>query len=277
MAARWPFRTAAALAFSILVAGAGLAGASGATADDAAVAAVKQYVGDLAAGRIDHAFTLLTTAQQRYFGNARNFASNYTTTDFQIVRWSVAASRMHDPALAEVDVDQTTSFFDIAAGRTMQAHATEPYFALRSGGSWGVKEIYVPWKSYRPKTQGRTGSLEVTVDRVEFYDRRVQVDCTLRDVGSKPLQVLPLLKSTLTLGATTAAALAAPDFPLNDRQFYDGVRLYPLHQIVGFINFPLSSRSDRSYTARLVVGPVVEDGAAGPGTVVVDAIALPKL
>ena len=265
------------VALSAVAIAASAATADAPQADAAAVAVVKRYVAALAADQTDRAFALLTPAQQRYFGNARNFASNYASTGYHLDRWSIASTRAHTPTLAEVDVDQTTSFFDVAAQKTMQAHATEPYFALRSGDSWGVKEIYVPWKSYAPKAQGRSGGLVVVVDRIEFYDRRVQVDCTLRDDGKRPLQVLPLLKSRLVLGTQTIAPLADPDFPLNDRQFYDGVRLYPLHQVVGYINFPISSRTDRAYVAQLTVGPFVEDGAAGPASVSVGPISLPKL
>ncbi len=267
---------AATVAFAVLFA-CGVALASDATPDPGAVAAVKHYVTALAQNRADAAYALLTPSQQHYFGNARNFASNYASTGYSIQRWSVASTVVHTPALVEVDVDQTASFFDVASGKQANARVTEPYFALRSGTGWGVKEIYVPWKSYAPKTEGRAGGLAVVINRVEFYDRRVQVDVTLRDVGSKPVQVLPLLKSRLTLGDSAVAALSDADFPLNDRTLYDGVRLYPLHQVVGYVNFPLVSRTDRSYTARLTIGPVVEDGAAGPIEVTIGPIALPKL
>jgi hypothetical protein len=248
-----------------------------AAADPAAVATVKRYLTAIAKPDLDAAFALLTPAQQHYFGNPRNFASNYATTGYRLVSWSVARVAAHGASLVEVDVDQKTSYYDIATAQTLDARATEPYFALRSGKRWGAKEIYVPWKSYAPKTVGRAGALSVIVDRVEFYDRRVQVDCTLRNLGQKPVQVLPLLRSTLRLDGVDVAALAGADFPLNDRQFFEGVRIYEYHQVVGYINFPLSSRADRALVARLTVGPVVEDGGAKPLLAEIGPIELPKL
>src|SRR5215472_13343249 len=58
--------------------------------DPGAVAAVKRYVTALEKPDAAAAYALLTAAQQRYFGNARNFASNYAATGYRVVGFSIA-------------------------------------------------------------------------------------------------------------------------------------------------------------------------------------------
>jgi len=258
------------------VASGSVAGASAPTADPGAAAVVQRYIGALSKPDPHAAFALLTPSQQRYFRNDRNFASNYATTGYRILSSSIVKTTVRTPDLVQFDVSQTTSFFDIAQNAAATARAVEPYFALRTGGAWGVKEIYEPWKSYAPKTSVRAGGLEVTVDRIEFFDRRIQVVCTLRNVGSKPVQTLPLLQSTLHVGASTVAAMNSADFPLNDRALFEGARLYPYHQFVGYINFPWTSHDDVDLSATLVVRPIVEDGAQRPVAATVGPMRLAK-
>jgi len=245
--------------------------------DPGAVDVVRRYVSALQANDTAGAYALLTPAQRRYFRNARNFASDYATTQYQVLSFSIVRATMHNAGLAQVDVTQSTSYLDVATEQTATAHVTEPYFALRTGGSWGVKEIYEPWKSYAPKTSGTADGLVVVVDRVEFFEHRIQVDCTLRNAGPSAVQVLPLLQSTLRIGDKTIAALNTADFPLNDRQLFEGQRIYPLHQSVGYINFPWESRDDVDLRATLRVGPVVEDGGKSPAVVVVGPMNMPRL
>ena len=251
--------------------------ASSPTADPGAIAAVTHYIAALSKPDPHAAFALLTPGQQRYFRNDRNFASNYATTGYRIASSSIVKTTVRTSDLIQFDVSQTTSFFDIAQGTTATARAVEPYFALRANGVWGVKEIYEPWKSYAPKTSARAGGLEVTVDRIEFFDRRVQVVCTFRNVGAKAVQTLPLLQSTLHLGASTVAAMNSADFPLNDRALFQGARIYPYHQLVGYINFPWTSHDDVDLIATLAIKPIVEDGAQGPVSATIGPMSLPKL
>lgn len=267
------------LSFLSLACAASLAmGASPApTADPNAVAAVRAYVAALRTPDADAAFALLTASQQRYFGNARNFGSDLSTTGYRVVASSIARSVQRNAALVEVDVDQTVTYLDVGEQAPATARLTEPYFALKSGTDWRVKELYQPWKSYAPKAVGHAGPLEVEVDRVAFYDHRMQIYCTLRDVGAQAVQVLPLLRSTLAIdGGATQAAMSQASFPLNDQQFFEGVRVYPEHQVVGWINFPLPSRADADMTLTLKVSPAIVDGASGPMTVTVGPMRLPR-
>lgn len=256
------------------VSGTSRAAAAAPTPDPRAVDVVRRYVAALEKPDTDVAYRLLTPAQQHYFGNARNFASNYAATRYRIVAFKVAKVTIRSAAIVQVDVTQTASFYDIANEKTSTAQITEPYFALRANGAWGVKEIYVPWKSYAPNAQASGGGITVIVDRIEFFDRRIRVYCTLRDLGSKPVQVLPLLRSTMTIADKTVAAINTPDFPLNDEQFFEGVRVYPMHQAVGYINFPLPSRTDTALKATITIGPVVADGASQPAFVTIGPLDL---
>jgi len=267
------------VAFAICAGGA-IRAADGATVapapDPGALAAVKRYVTALETPDAAAAYAVLTPAQQRYFGNARNFASNYNATGYRILSVSVAKVTARSADIVQVDVSQTASFFDVAMQKTSTAQVTEPYFALRTNGTWGVKEIYVPWKSYAPNAQASAGGITVIVNRIEFFDHRIRVYCTLRDLGSKAAQVLPLLRSTMTIGGKPVAALDTADFPLNDEQFFEGARIYPLHQAVGYINFPLASRTDADLKATITIGPVVADGASQPSFVTIGPMDLRK-
>jgi len=266
----------AAIAALSLIAASSASRASGTAPDAGAVAAVRNYVTALEGPDTTRAFALLTPAQQHYFGNVRNFASNYATSGYRIVAFSIVSTTMRAADLAQIEVAQTAAFYDVAAARTTTTQGVEPYIALRAHGTWGVKEIYQPWKSYAPKMTGNGGGLTVVVDRIEFFDHRVQLDCTLRDLGRTPLQTLPLLRSTLSIGSATVDAMKQPVFPLNDRQLFEGVRIYPLHQVVGYVNFPLPSRADSALTLTLRLAPVVPDGANGPSAVTVGPMHLQK-
>jgi hypothetical protein len=260
---------------SVSAAGGGARGASPAP-DPGAVDAVRRYVTALERSDTQAAYALLTPAQQRYFVDVRNYASNYSTTGYRIVSFSIAKTTTRAADLVEVDVAQTASFYDITSERTTTAQVTEPYFALRSGGTWGVKEIYVPWKSYAPKVKATAGGVTAIVDRIEFFDHRVRVYCTLRDLGDKAAQVLPLLRSTMSIGGADLAVLDTADFPLNDEQFFEGVRLYPLHQAVGYMNFPLASKADKDLKVTITIAPVVTDGASSPSSITIGPFVLRK-
>ena len=266
----------ASVAFAGRTIGAAGAASAAATPDPGAVDAVTRYVSALEKPDAATAFGLLTTAQRRYFGDARNFASNDAATRYRIVGFSIAKATMKSADIAQVDVVQTVTFFDITTERMSTGRFTEPYFALRGNGVWGVKEIYVTWKSYAPDAHGSGGGITAIVDRVEFFDHRIRVYCTLRDLGPKPVQVLPLLRSTMTIGRKTVAALDAADFPLNDERFFEGVRVYPMHQAVGYINFPLASRTVADIKATITIGPVVADGASRPSLVTIGPLDLRK-
>lgn len=272
------FVARAALAFAAVGIATATAGAGAAPkANPDAVSAVKQYVSALEVPDAEKAFAVLTPAQRRYFGNVRNFASNFSATDYRIVSFSVTNVTMRNADLAQVDVSEKVSYYDIASERAATTDMTEPYFALRNGGRWGVKELQ-PWKSYAPRASRRVGGLVVIVDRIVFFDRRMKVDCTFRNLGSKPLQVLPLLKSKLiTNTGVKSAAISVPDSPLTDRQLFEGIRLYPGHQAVGFMNMALPSRNDVDMKATFVFAPAIEDGARAPFAVTVGPIDLRKL
>ena len=67
------------------------------------------------------------------------------------------------------------------------------------------------------------------------------------------------------------------DRPLNDEEFFEGVRIYPGHQAVGYINFPVPSHADVDSTAVLTIAPAIADGATAPAAAKVGPMTLPKL
>jgi len=266
----------------MLVSAAVLMGASPAPSpapspDPGAIAAVTQYVRAVSRGDFSAAYDLLTVSQQRYFLNAKNFASNAQAAGYTIRRYAVAGTRSHG-SIVEVVVRQDVSFLDITSRRKVNGTVREPYFALRENGAWRVKQLYQPWKSYAPNASGSAAGVEVVVDRVEFYDERVRVDCTIRNLGTTPVQVLPLGKTTLDDGSgAKIPAMNEMTFPLNDLGFYEGLRLYPGRQAAGYINFAVSGKKDETQAFTLTVGPAIHDAAEQTFTIMVGPFSLPKL
>lgn len=245
--------------------------------DPAALSAVTRYVQALVRGDYRSAYGLLTNAQQRYFIDVNNFASNNKTTDYHIRRFSVLGAVSHG-AVVEVVVHQDISVLDRATGRNVDGKIREPYFALRENGAWRVKQLYQPWKAYAPQASASSQSVTVTVDRIEFYDQRLRFDCRIRNDGSTPVQILPLNKSTLDDGSgSKIAALDTATFPLNDVGFFEGVRLSPGAQTAGFINFPVTHKADETQSFTLALGPAIFDGAEQTFSIVVGPIRLEKL
>src|SRR5438128_10994449 len=111
-------RTTVALGALVALCVATNASAAVPTPDPAAVDVVKRYLTALAKADPQSAYRLLTAAQQHYFRNSRNFASNYATTNYRIVRYSVIRATMRKPDLVQIAVDQTASFFDVATSRS---------------------------------------------------------------------------------------------------------------------------------------------------------------
>jgi hypothetical protein len=253
------------------------AGADPPRADPAAMKTVARYMRALAAREWQQAFDLLVPAQQRYFGSAANFASNPLSTHYAIRKYSLGTPLVHRDVI-EVPVKQWVYVLDVGTGTEIAATVNEPVFALREQSGWGVKQLYQPWKAYAPNATGTNNGVEVTVNRVEFFDRRVTLDCTIRNAGKTPVQILPLLKSTLNDGAGHVyAAMSEATFPLNDLEFFKGPRIYPSHQAVGFINFGVPEKRDETSAFTLTVGPAIEDGGAQTFSVSVGPFALPKL
>jgi hypothetical protein len=242
---------------------------------DASAMAVTGYINALSAGDYQTAYSLLTAAQQRYFGNVRNFASNATAAQTKIGKFTFESALSHG-SIVEVVIREDVTFFDIATQQLVKASVREPYFALREGSAWRVKQLYQPWKSYAPNATAKTRGVSVTIARIEFYDKRVKVDCAIRNNSSTGVQILPLDKSVLDAGGERIAAMKEPQFPLNDIGFFEGLRLEPGHQAVGFINFPLARR-DEAMRFMLALGPALQDGADQTFEVVVGPFELPKL
>jgi hypothetical protein len=72
--------------------------------------------------------------------------------------------------------------------------------------------------------------------------------------------------------ACAIAVMNDARFPLNDRTLYEGAGVYPGHQLVGYLNFPLSMSQDAPIDATLVIAPVVEDEASSPSRITVSPV-----
>jgi hypothetical protein len=269
-------RIVALLAAALCSFGASPSPVPGVVANNAAVKAVNDYVGALARQDYSVAYALLPASQQSYFGSVQNFASNPRSTQYRIKKFSVISALPHGEII-EFTVHEDVTFLDVGTLRTISAGVKEPYFALHENGSWHVKQLYQPWKSYAPEITGSTQKVSVTVHRIQFYDKRIQIDCTVRNDAATPVQVLPLGKSVLDNGATKTPALDTPTFPLNSLAFFEGFRLLPGHESSGYINFPVAQKTDAEQSFTLTIAPLVFDAAEQSFGVVVGPIQLKKL
>jgi hypothetical protein len=269
-------RVIALLAAALCGFGASPSPVPGVVANSAAVKAVNDYVGALARQDYSAAYALLPASQQSYFGSVQNFASNPQSTQYRIKKFSVISALPHGEII-EFTVHEDVTFLDVGTHRTISAGVKEPYFALDENGSWRVKQLYLPWKSFAPELTGSAQKVSVTVHRIQFYDKRIQVDCTVRNDATTPVQVLPLGKTVLDDGTAKTPALDTPTFPLNSLAFFEGFRLLPGHESSGYINFPVSQKKDADQSFTLTITPLVFDGAEQSFGVVVGPIQLKKL
>ncbi|MBV8223362.1 MAG: hypothetical protein JO293_08375 [Candidatus Eremiobacteraeota bacterium] len=244
--------------------------------DPGATKAVNDYVSALERQDYAAAFALLPSSQQSYFGDVANFASNPQSTQYRIKKFAIVSALSHGDII-EFTVHEDVSFVNVGTQRTISAGVKEPYFALRDNGVWRVKQLYQPWKSYAPEITGTAQGVSVTVHRIQFFDKRIQIDCTVRNDAKTPVQVLPLGKSVLDDGATKTPALDTAAFPLNSLAFFEGFRLLPRYESSGYINFPVTEKKDADRSFTLTIAPAVFDGVDQTFGVVVGPIQVKKL
>jgi hypothetical protein len=241
-----------------------------------AVDAVNAYINALVKHDFDAAFALLPSGQQSYFGNVKNFASNMQSTQYTIHKFSLISALSHGE-IVEFTSSEDVTFLDVNTRHPVSATVKDPYFALHENGSWRVKQLYQPWKSYASEVAGSAQGVTVTVHRVQFFDKRVQLDCTVLNGSATPVQVLPLGKSVLDVGGAKIPALNSATFPLNNVAFFEGLRLLPKQQTSGYINFPVAQKKDENQTFTLTVAPAIFDGAEQTFAIVVGPIRLNKM
>lgn len=262
---------AASLAALVLALGTGTAGPS--TAQDA----VKAYLAALHAQDMRAAFARLTPSQRKYFISIGNFASNFESTAYALERYKLGTTIPHGNGTYEIDVRETFQVRDAATGARLRVTTDEPYFAIEEDGAMGVKQIGQPWRAYALDARGEAQGLLVRVVRVEYFDRRVQLDCVFYNRGRVPITILPLLKSTLSIdGARPVAAFSDARFPLNDKALFKGPIIAPGTGVSGYISFPLAAKVDAAQRLGLVVAPALAQSAEAPFSVSVGPFDLPK-
>jgi hypothetical protein len=234
------------------------------------------YVAAIAKAHYQDAFDLLIPSERAYFKNAVNFGSIFSADGLQITRFSIVGSRDAGTLGVVGLVSEHVSFLDHAHGTRGTATVTVPYGLVPSAKTYRVKDPFHPWKAFlTPDIQGTAGGLRVSVHKVSLFAGRVEILMTFANIGSAFVTLLPYGRSVLRdENGTVMHPIATRLSGLTDKQLYLGLRLAPVAQYTGTLNFETAARFAPHHLT-LTLAPFLRDGADAPFEVDLPTIDVP--
>lgn len=210
------------------------------------------------------AFALLSKPEQKYFGNADNYASAYTVDRVKIDSYKILASRP-DPRVTVAIVQEKVEFFSHKVQGTGSLSAKVPYGIVSTGGTLGIKDPYHPWFAFAPKDWSATqDGVSVVVRKVSFYTGQVELVLSFENRSDKVITVLPYGKTVVRdNGGIVHQPVETKLASLTDPQLYTGVRLAQGAAYTGTMTFFTPNRFTPS-TLSATVAPILADGADAP-------------
>lgn len=246
---------------------------SGIVPKNAQTATLTRYLTDLTKNDYRGAYALLVPELQRYYRNAANFASTFAADGFRVRQYSLLGSR-GDPASRAYTVLQRITWIDHASEQTARAQLREPFVVALAGSSYRV--LYPgdhPWRAYRSEATAAAGRVRVTVRKVSFFPRRIELVVNFANLSEAFVTFLPYGRSLLKdENGRVYPVLQTKNWRLTDRQLFLGLRLAPRAQYTGAISFESPVLGEGAHAFSLTVAPVLRDGADRPFE-----IALPPL
>jgi hypothetical protein len=219
------------------------------------------------------AYALLVPELQAYYRNAANFASTFAADGFRVQEYALVGSR-GDAASRAYTVTQKIAWIDHANEHTALARLREPFVVASVGSSYRI--LYPgdhPWRAYRADATSNLDGTRVTVRKVSFFPRRIEVVVNFMNLGTGFVTFLPYGRSVLKDEAGRVfPVLQTKNWNLTDRQLFLGLRLTPRAQYTGAISFESPELDGAVHTLALTIAPVLRDGADAPVE-----IALPPL
>jgi len=231
---------------------------------DASSATVERFLKDLEGGRWDDAYGLLNRDAKRYYRSAQNFQSIYAADRFTLRSYKLLGLRA-DPAGRVYFVRETADYLDHAHDTMLSISVNVPIGVLAEGGSFRIKDPGHPWRAASPTATVSADGVRITVKKVSYYPRRVEIVLTVANVGDGFVTLLPYGKSIVHDDAGHVYhILDTRDWTLTDKNFFEGVRLPANGQYTGFLAFETPALDNGRRTLTLTVAPLLRDGADAP-------------
>ncbi|MFN2459066.1 MAG: hypothetical protein ABR591_00025 [Candidatus Velthaea sp.] len=143
--------------------------------------------------------------------------------------------------------------------------ATVPIGVVPAQNTWRIKDPGHPWRAFAADTTAEASGLRITVKKVSFFARRIEVVATFANVGDTFVTILPYGKSVLRDDAGGVyRIIETRNWALTDKTLFQGLRLAPNGQYTGALNFESAHLDDRPRTFTLTVAPALREGADAP-------------
>jgi hypothetical protein len=214
------------------------------------------------------AFALLDPTQRAYYRTADNFATVFTADDLALQSYRIFGTH-HDARGYAYFVQERVSFRDPQSQATQTKALSTVYGVFPiGGGSFGVRDATHPWRQVTPEASANASDLTVTLQRLAFYERRIEAVVTFTNTGDSPVTLLPYGKTVLSeASGDTFRPIDTRDWRLTDKQLFLGARLGPHARYTGVLNFQTARLNDAPRTFTLTVGPSLREGADEPFSV----------
>jgi len=231
---------------------------------DAFTATLERFLKAMEANRWDQAYALLNSDAKRYYRNAKNFQSIYAADQFVVRDYKLLGMRA-DRSGRVYFVRETANYLDHAHDTTLTISVNIPIGVLAEAGQLRIKDPGHPWKAAAPNAVASSADVRVTVKKISYYPRRVEVVVTIANLGDGFVTALPYGKSILRDDAGHVYPLIdTRDWTLTDKQLFEGIRLPANGQYTGFLSFETPPLGDAPRTYTMTVAPLIRDGADAP-------------
>jgi hypothetical protein len=236
-------------------------------------AVMTRYLEAVRAKAYPAAFALLDPTQRAYYRTADNFATVFTADNLALQSFRIFGTH-HDARGYAYFVEEKVSFRDPLTQATQTKSLSTVYGVFAAGGgTFAVRDATHPWRQVAPAASASASDLTVTLQRLAFYERRIEAVVTFTNTGDAPVTLLPYGKTVLSEAAgDTFRPIDTKDWRLTDKQLFLGARLGPHARYTGVLNFQTARLSDAPRTFTLTVGPALREGADAPFSVTLPSV-----
>jgi hypothetical protein len=238
---------------------------------NAQTAAMRAYLHAVQARKWGDAFALLTTDGRAYYRSPQNLASVYAADGFALLSFVFLGTRGDDRTGRVYEIRERASFLDHAHDLRETLAATTAIAVLAERGVWRIKDPGHPWRATTPNATATRDGLRVTVKKISYFSRRIEIVATFANLGDRFVTLLPYGRSALRdESGAVYRPLVTTDWTRTDKMLFEGVRLAPQAQYTGALTFSTPPLGARIPHFSLTLAPEIRDGADVPFSVDVD-------
>ena len=240
---------------------------------NAQTAVVTAYLRALQSGAYAAAYALLNPQARAYYRSAANFRSVFEADRFRVQKFALVGTRGDDRFGRVFFARETARFRDHAHDTDDTIHVTATVGVVPTTTGWRIKDPGHPWNAFEAHARSEVNGLRVTVKKVSFFERRIEVVVTFANVGTVPITVLPYGKSVLRdASGTIYRIIETKDWSLTDKVLFEGALLAPNAEYTGALTFESQPLERAPQSFSLTVGPALQSGADAPFLLDVRAI-----